>query len=52
MTYQYYCDKCKKPQEAIKPMSESSNKEYCMCGGELRRVYSSTAIRTADGFKK
>lgn len=53
MTYEYKCDKCDKVFEVIKPNSESSRIEYCkVCKSEMRRIYSTGAISTGDGFKR
>jgi predicted nucleic acid-binding Zn ribbon protein len=57
MTYLYQCtdEKCqgsKEVTEVCKPMSESSRKEFCpLCGGEMKRVYTSPGVKTSDGYK-
>ena len=53
MTYKYKCDHCKKETEIIKPMAQSERKEFCeICESELKRIYESGMIKTADGVKR
>ena len=52
MTYLYNCKNCKEQTEINKPISKASRKEFCIkCNRELDRVYTASAIKTADGFK-
>jgi len=52
MTYLYKCNKCVKEFTVNKPMSESSNDEYCpTCQGLAVRIFSVGAIKTGDGVK-
>lgn len=53
MTYLYECAKCKSGEiTIIKPMSESSKIEICTeCKAELNRIFTSSGIKTADGYK-
>ena len=52
MIYLYECEKCKKEFEVNKPMNESSKEEHCEhCGKPLKRIYTSSTIKTSDGIK-
>lgn len=51
MKYSYYCDKCNKEKEIIKPLSEYDKKEICECGKTMRKVFSISSILTKDGVK-
>jgi putative FmdB family regulatory protein len=52
MIYLYECEKCKKKFEINKPMNESSREEHCgHCDSVLKRIYTSSTIKTADGVK-
>ena len=51
MIYLYKCEKCKNEVEINKPMNEASKEEHCECGQSLKRVYTSSTIKTSDGIK-
>lgn len=51
MIYLYKCNTCNKEVTVSKSASDSSRVETCKCGTELKRVYTSNAIVTADGVK-
>jgi len=51
MRYCYRCSLCNEIIEIDKPMEDASDQEYCDCGQELERVYTSPRIRTGDGLK-
>jgi len=57
MKYLYKCKNknCKNYNKVIeieKPISKSSNKEYCeLCNSELQKVFIATPIKTNDNFK-
>ena len=52
MIYLYKCEKCKKEIEINKPMNESSKEECCEhCSEPLKRIYTSSTIKTSDGIK-
>jgi putative FmdB family regulatory protein len=42
--YIYHCDQCNKDVEITKPMSKAVQKETCICGTSLRRVYNALAV--------
>ena len=42
--YEYKCEKCDLTVDINKMMSESSRKEFCTCGKELRRVLTPLGI--------
>lgn len=44
MIYPYICDTCEIESEVNKPMAESSRKEFCSCGAELRRVFTTPSV--------
>jgi len=53
VTYLYKCNKCKKEVAVVKPISDSGRVEHCeVCKNVLIRVYTASAISTADGFKQ
>lgn len=53
MKYEYRCGSCKKSLIVDKPVRDSSKTEFCDCkvNEPLIRVYSSSGIKTGDGFK-
>ena len=52
MIYLYECEKCKKEVEISKPAIESSREEHCeYCNEPLKRIYTSSTIKTSDGIK-
>ncbi len=57
MKHEYHCHNlnCEDFSKVViidKPMSESSRYELCeKCTWDLKRIYSVTGIKTADGFK-
>jgi len=51
MKYLYTCDECNKEITIDKHNTKSSKIEHCECGKELRRIYTSTGIKTSDGIK-
>jgi len=52
MTYQYKCEHCEKEIEITKSIYSSSRIESCqVCNSELKRIYTSSGIKTGDGFK-
>jgi putative FmdB family regulatory protein len=57
MIYEYSCEKCDKISEVVKPMAQSSTKEYCGdCGNLLSMVFSKktlfvgTAVKDAEYY--
>ena len=40
MIYDYYCDRCQRAKDIIKPVSEYNTYEYCDCGFEMRKLFS------------
>jgi len=51
MRYCYRCSLCNEIIEIDKPMEDASVLEYCDCGNELDRVYTSPSVWTGDGIK-
>ena len=51
MTYNYFCDKCQKAKEVSKAVRDYNRVETCECGAVMRKVFSSSAIKTSDGYK-
>lgn len=53
MKYDYKCPYCGKETTIDKPMSKSDRQEFCeLCDNELKRIYVSPSIATADGIKR
>ena len=51
MVYLYECSKCKKTVEVTKAVVDYKRVEHCQCGEIMRKVFSSSAIKTSDGYK-
>ena len=52
MIYLYKCPYCLNEAKIEKSMLDSDRIELCeICEGELKRVYESPSIATADGIK-
>ena len=52
MIYLYKCSYCLHEVKIEKSMANSDRIEHCeICEGELKRVYESPSIATADGIK-
>ena len=51
MVYTYFCDTCKKTVEVTKAVKNYKRIETCECGEVMRKVFSSSAIKTSDGYK-
>ena len=53
MRYEYVCESCGLEFIIKKQMKDSDKNEQCpQCGEIAKRVFSSTAIRTNDGYKQ
>ncbi len=54
MLYPHYCDKCDFETDVVKPMADSSKKEYCPgCANHMRRIYTApylvgTSVESAE----
>ena len=51
MTYEYHCNRCKKTVEVTKAVKDYNRVETCQCGEIMRKIFSSSAIKTSDGYK-
>lgn len=51
MTYNYFCDNCKKAKEVSKAVRDYNRVETCECGNVMRKVFSVASIKTGDGVK-
>ena len=51
MIYLYECSKCKKTVEVTKAVKNYNRVETCECGEVMRKVFSSSAIKSSDGYK-
>ena len=51
MFYLYECPKCKKTVGVTEAVVDYKRVETCKCGEIMRKIFSSSAIKTSDGYK-
>ena len=50
--YEYYCSKCQKEFELMRPISEASASAFCpSCGAEAEKLVSAAASKVATWLK-